>query len=298
MRWTAANSPIVVNKDQVVPAGSFLTIDPGVEVQFGPGVQLSIGGTLRAGGNAAAPVRLVGPNGRWDGIAGTPGSTIALDAVQVRQAGQSGTAVSSSGGTLLIHNSTVTDSGGGIVAVGSILDLRSTQITGNAIKGPAVNLLLPKQNGSAIVGNVIGGNGTPQGAPQLLITGEQEPGDFILENNTIVGEAGPGAVVTSAAPLRGTIRCNAFNKGTIGLQLITSRPDASGFNLAIDTNAFAGQSRFGATGSVSFNLVNNWWGDASGPLDAQRNPQGRGVPVGVTLQFQPWLTERPACAPQ
>jgi predicted aconitase with swiveling domain len=275
-----------------------LTIDPGVEVQFAPGVQLSIGGTLRAGGNPSAPVRLVGPNGRWDGIVGTPGSTIALDAVQIRQAGQNGTALSSSGGTIVVRNSILSDNGGGIVALGSVLDLRNTQISGNTIGGPAVNLLLPKQNGSTIAGNIIGGNGTAQGAPQLLITGEAEPGDFVLENNTIIGETGPGAIVTTAAPLRGAIRCNAFNKGTIGLLIQTSRPDATGFNLAVSTNSFTGQTRFGAAGSVAFNLANNWWGDPSGPLEAQRNPQGRGVPVGVTLQFQPWLTDRPACVPQ
>jgi hypothetical protein len=158
--------------------------------------------------------------------------------------------------------------------------------------------VLPKQDGSTIAGNIIGGNGTPQGAPQLLLTGEDAPGVFAIESNQIIGEAGPGVVITSAAPLRGTIRCNSFERGTIGLQLSTQRPALNGFELAIDTNSFIGQARFGAAGTLAFNVANNWWGDPSGPLEPQRNPQGRGVPIGVNLQFQPWLLERPGCAPR
>ncbi len=298
IHWTAANSPITVSEDQLVAPGSVLTIDPGVEVRFAPDVRLTIAGTLRAGGNAAAPVRMVGPNGRWDGLVGTAGSAIALDGVALSQAGRNGTALSSSGGTLVVRNSTLTDSGGGIVSLGSVIDLRGTQITGNSIPGPAVNVVLPKQDGSMIAGNIIGGNTTPQGAPQLQLAGEDAPGVFGIEGNKIVGAGGPGVVIDSRAPLRGTVRCNSFERGTIGLQLNSQRRDLGGFELAIDANSFVGQARFGAAGTLAFNVANNWWGDPSGPLEAQRNPQGRGIPIGVNLQFQPWLAARPACAPQ
>ncbi len=298
VHWTAANSPITVSEDQLVAQGAVLMIDPGVEVRFAPDVRLTIAGTLRAGGNAATPVRMVGPNGRWDGLVGTVGSAIALDGVALSQAGRNGTALSSSGGTLVVRNSTLTDSGGGIVSLGSVIDLRGTQITGNSIPGPAVHVVLPKQDGSIIAGNIIGGNTTPHGAPQLLLAGEDAPGVFALEGNQIVGDGGPGLVVNSPAPLRGTIRCNSFERGTIGLQLNTQRRDLGGFELAIDTNSFVGQARFGAAGTLAFNVANNWWGDPSGPLEAQRNPQGRGVAIGVNLQFQPWLAARPGCAPQ
>src|SRR3712207_9449067 len=90
LRWTVADSPKTLDKDHALAAGSSLTIDPGVEVRVAPGVQFTIGGTLRAQGS-----RFVATEGRWEGIAGTQGSTIILDQVQIRQAGQSGTAVSS-----------------------------------------------------------------------------------------------------------------------------------------------------------------------------------------------------------
>ncbi|HEX6288162.1 MAG TPA: right-handed parallel beta-helix repeat-containing protein [Herpetosiphonaceae bacterium] len=297
VRWTAANSPVVLQKDHALAAGSSLTIDPGVEVRFAPGVQLTIGGALRAQGTASAPVRFVGTAGRWEGIVGTQGSSIILDQVQVRQAGQSGTAVSSTGGALVIRNASFADNGGGIVALGSMLDLRNTQIFGNAIGGPAVNVRLPGRSEVNIVNTIVGGNGTPSGAPQVLLTGEQTAGPITVSGNLFVGGAGAGVTINTSAPLTGSIRCNGFSGGTVGLQLAARRPDTAGFNLAIDNNAFEQQTTYGATGTLAFNLTNNWWSDPSGPHDVGRNPQGRGVPVGVNLQFQPWLTGRPACAP-
>jgi hypothetical protein len=299
VRWTVANSPVVLNEDHVLAQGSTLTIDPGVEVQLGPNVRLTIAGKLQAQGSAAAPIRMAGPRGRWDGLVGAEGSSIALDNVQIQQAGRAGTAISSSGGALSVRNSSIKDSGGGIVALGSALDLRNTFISGNAISGPVVNIQLPTKSATTIIGNVIGGNGTPAGAPQIAINANSAAGALTIEGNSIVGSPnnGPGVVISTGAPLTGSIRCNGFSGGTIGLQLSARLPDATGFNLPIENNAFAGQVTYGATSTIGFNAANNWWNDPSGPADAARNQQGRGVPVGINLQFQPWLQTRPACAP-
>ncbi|HEY0739258.1 MAG TPA: right-handed parallel beta-helix repeat-containing protein [Herpetosiphonaceae bacterium] len=292
LRWTVADSPKTLDKDYALVAGSSLTIDPGVEVRVAPGVQFTIGGTLRAQGS-----RFVATEGRWEGIAGTQGSTIILDQVQIRQAGQSGTAVSSTGGTLVVRNSSLSDNGGGIVSIGSSLDLRNTQISGNAITGPAVNVRLPERGAVNITNNIVGGNGTPAGGAQVLISAEQPAAPFAVEGNLLVGGAGVGMIINTAQPLSGTIRCNSFDGGTVGLQLAARRADTAGFNLVIDNNAFERQTTYGATGTLAFNVSNNWWSDPSGPRDAGRNPEGRGVAIGVNLQFQPWLAGRAACAP-
>jgi hypothetical protein len=297
VRWTAADSPVILEKDHALAAGASLAIDPGVDVRFAPGVQFTIAGTLRAQGSPSAPVRFLGTERRWEGIVGTQGSTIVLDQVQIRQAGQTGTAVSSTGGALVIRHTSITDNGGGIIALGSTLDLRNTQISGNAIGGPAVNVRLPGRGAVNIINSIVGGNGTPAGAPQVLLTGEQAAGPITVEGNLFVGGNGPGMLINTNVPLSGTIRCNGFNSGTVGLQLMARRADTAGFNLTIDNNAFERQTTYGATGTLAFNLTNNWWSDPSGPRDAQRNPQGQGVPIGVNLQFQPWLASRPACAP-
>jgi len=297
LHWTRADSPVILEKDHALAAGSSLTIDPGVDVRFAPGVQFTIAGTLQAQGTAAAPVRFLATEKRWEGIVGTQGSAIILSQVQIRQAGQSGTAISSSGGSLVIRHSSLTDNGGGILAIGTALDLRNTQISGNSINGPAVNVRLPGRSTVNIIDTIVGGNGTPGGAPQVLLTGEKAAGPIAVEGNLFVGGNGPGVVINTNVPLGGTIRCNGFSGGNVGLQLMVQRSDPAGFNLAIDNNAFERQTTYGATSTLGFNLTNNWWSDASGPRDAQRNPQGLGVPVGVNLQFQPWLTARPACAP-
>jgi hypothetical protein len=52
------------------------------------------------------------------------------------------------------------------------------------------------------------------------------------------------------------------------------------------------------TAPLAFNVTNNWWEAASGPIAPGRNPHGGGVPVGINLLFQPWLTGYPSCAPQ
>jgi hypothetical protein len=120
-----------------------------------------------------------------------------------------------------------------------------------------------------------------------------------IEGNAIIGgEAGAGVVLNTDATLHGTIRCNSFREGVIGLQIGTQRPNLDGFRLTLDNNAFAGQLRYGATGPLAFNLGNNWWDDPSGPATASRNPSGSGVPVGMNLVFQPWLTAPPSCAPR
>lgn len=297
LRWSAADSPVRLSEDHAIAAGSVLTIDPGVEVQLAPGVRLTVAGTLRAQGSAAAPVRFVGAGGRWDAIVGVNGSTIILEGVQIRQSGANGVAISATGGVLAMRDTLLAENNGGIVSIGSAFDLRTSQIAGNAISGPAVNV----QIGSApitIVGNIIRDNATPPGGAQIRLGAGATAAPITIEGNSLGGGAGFGLLVETDVPLGGAIRCNAFNGGVIGLQISTNVPDASGFQLAIDNNSFVGQARYGAAGTLAFNLLNNWWGDPSGPLDARRNPQGRGIPVGVNLLFQPWLTERPACAPQ
>ena len=141
--WTAAQSPILIDRDHVLLTGASLQIDPGVEVHFKPGTNIIVEGQLRSTGNAGAPVRLIGPEGRWGALVGQPGSSITLAHTDLRNAGRGGVALSSTGGALVLQNVRLTDSGGGILASGAAVDIRGTQITGNDLpSGPAVNLSL------------------------------------------------------------------------------------------------------------------------------------------------------------
>ena len=44
-----------------------------------------------------------------------------------------------------------------------------------------------------------------------------------------------------------------------------------------------------AVASGSYDMRNNWWGDASGPRNAAQNPSGTGASVSDGITFAPWL---------
>jgi hypothetical protein len=66
---TAAQSPYVVTCDVVVPLGSTLRIEPGVEIRMNGGVEVLVQGQVFAEGSAASPISVVANGGRWDRIA-------------------------------------------------------------------------------------------------------------------------------------------------------------------------------------------------------------------------------------
>jgi hypothetical protein len=84
--WSLANSPIVVTTNVTVGPNSTLLVEPGVTVEFAPGVDLAVadGGRLLAEGTSNAPIRFTrsGSSSSWghvtiDGSVGSPESRIA-----------------------------------------------------------------------------------------------------------------------------------------------------------------------------------------------------------------------------
>ena len=84
--WTLASSPVTISSSLTIAAGATLIIDPGVVVQLGAGVNLTVadGGRLLAEGTSNAPIRFTrsGASGRWghviiNGTVGSPESRIA-----------------------------------------------------------------------------------------------------------------------------------------------------------------------------------------------------------------------------
>ncbi|GAC1639920.1 MAG: hypothetical protein NVS4B8_07110 [Herpetosiphon sp.] len=299
VHWTAAQSPVTLERNTLLAADSTLLIDPGVEVQLAPNVQFTVAGTLDAQGVAGAPVRFTGAAGLWSVINGQPGSTITLSGVEVRQGGASGAAVSSSGGRLTVRDSSIAESSGGIMASGGQVQIERTRITGNLLPfAPAIAIKMTSDGALKLVGNVVG-NGVSKGTAQVRVQSvAQGSGPLEIEANVITAANGPDLELVAAAPLGGTIRCNSFAGGTIGLALNASTPSNNGFALQIDTNSFTGHTNYGLTSTIAVNAVNNWWSDASGPFEAQRNGQGKGERVGINVQFQPWLRSQPGCAPR
>ena len=73
--WTLANSPYTITYPTTVTNNATLTIEPGVEIRFGPGSSLTIGnlgnGTLMAKGAPTQPILFTGTTkspGAWNGV--------------------------------------------------------------------------------------------------------------------------------------------------------------------------------------------------------------------------------------
>lgn len=329
VRWTAAQSPIVLRRDQRLVAGATLLIEPGVEVRLAPGVSLFADGTVYALGQPDRPVRFVGltPQ-RWEGIVGRPGANITLENTEIRGGGAGGTVLESSGGNLTMHHVRINDNGGHVQVRDSRLEMRDSEIAGNDMPyGSALEASYASGNGVILTNNRIGGNrllvrGT---APvRISNTTSTEIINLDLRGNLLVGDGGPDLLlvheggytggldpraVAGPSPFLGTLTCNTLVGGTDGLSLRGEVAQAPLLPLAVNNNAIEkhtppiipvyleyGIGR-GATSEMALDMRNNWWGSPLGPYDPERHADGRGESVGDNIEFGPWLTERPACAP-
>ncbi|MBO9334259.1 MAG: hypothetical protein J7455_05510 [Roseiflexus sp.] len=312
--WTLAQSPITLRRDTLVASGAALIIEPGVEVRIPPGIALYVDGRLYALGQADRPVRFTGASlPRWEGIFGRPGSDIVLEHVEVRGGGAGGTVLASDRGGLTIRSSRIVDNGGHVRVSGRGFELRDSEITDNDLPyGAAVEIVYESGGTATLIGNRIGGNRMAFGSPNVRIT-NLSPNDTVIldiQRNLLVGQDGPNLTLETNGLLQGSIVCNGLIGGLNGLSLLSTLPQTPGLpQLTIRNNAIEehtppiipiylqrGIGR-GATSDVAIDMRGNWWGAAEGPYEPDRHADGRGDAPGDLVLFDPWLTERPPCAP-
>lgn len=313
IHWTAAQSPILLTRDQQLVAGAVLLVEPGVEVRLAPGVSFFVDGTLYALGKPDRPVRFVGSEGqRWNGLFGRTGSNIALEHTEIHGGGAGGTLLSSEGGNLVLHGAHVNDNGGHVQVSGSRLEMRDSEIAGNDMPyGAALDATYSSGGTVIITNNRIGGNRTALGAPAVRIS-SQSPFDAVnldVQGNLLLNQDGPNLTLISNGSFQGSLKCNALLNGMEGLSIRSQAAQAPGLPLEVRDNAIEdhtppiipiylkyGIGR-GATSDVALDMRNNWWGSPLGPYHPDLHADGRGEAVGVNITFDPWLPARPACAP-
>jgi hypothetical protein len=327
-RWTPANGPIILRRDQRLVAGATLIIEPGTEVRLAPGVSFFVEGTLYALGQPGRPVRFVGSEAqRWDGLFGRPGSNIALEYTDIQGGGAGGTVLISEGGNLVLHNDHVNNNGGHIAVNDSRLEMRDSEIAGNDMPYGAA-LEASYENGGFVIltGNRIGGNRMAAGAAPVQINNRSsvDAVNLDLQRNLLIGQTGPDLVLfqdgpflggldvtlPNDGPFLGGMTCNTLINGANGLNIRTNTTQVPPLRLNARDNAFEdhtppiipiylkyGIGR-GATSAMEINMSNNWWDSPLGPYEPDRHADGRGDAVGDTITFVPWLTARPACAPR
>jgi hypothetical protein len=315
-RWTPGDSPIVLGRDLVVPAGTTLVIEAGVDVLLNPDVAINVtGGELLALGQPGQPVRFVAngpPGARWEAIYGLEDSLIVLEFTEIAGGGAGGTVLASEEGELSIRDSQIYGNGGTLVITDSKLDMRNTEIAGNDMPfGGALNATYTFGNFVTLINNRIGGNNLFAEAAGVDITNLSTFSGVILD---VQGNLFRGGVnnlrIATNGPVEGLIACNALIGDNAGLGLRSQQPQLPMPNLVIENNFIAehtpaitptylefGIGR-GAISEVLVDMRNNWWGDESGPYHPEENPEGRGEAVGVNITFDPWLRAPPPCAPQ
>ena len=313
IRWTAAQSPILIRRDTQLAPGALLMIEAGVEVRLAPGVSFFVDGTMYGLGRPDSPVRFVGSERqRWEGLFGRPGSNIALEYTDIRGGGAGGTVLSSTSGNLVLHHAHVNDNGGHVRVDDSRLEMRDSEIAGNDMPYGAA-LEATYSNGGIVIltNNRIGGNRmAPASAPvQISSYSPFETVNLDVQRNLLIGQDGPDLLLFANGPVQGGMTCNALMNGADGLSIRSEAPQVPGFALNVRDNAIEdhtppiipiyltyGIGR-GATSELALDMRNNWWGSPLGPYEPDRHADGRGEAVGDNIEFAPWATERPACAP-
>ena len=225
--WTSGDSPVIVTSSLLVQQGVTLTIRPGVEVRFDPGLALQVNGELVARGTADTPVVFTSNDpdpapGDWgfilftdtsvdavyDGTGDYVSSSI-LEHCVIQYAG------ASNDHALRIHQSgpftdrcTVGDNhGGGIAASSGSARIMHTTVSENNGRGITIDDGMTTLSGNTVVRNFSGGiaifGGTAIVSSNTISENEGGGihvggGSFTVSNNTIVGNItlGDGAGIT------------------------------------------------------------------------------------------------------
>ncbi|TCK18886.1 parallel beta-helix repeat protein [Thiogranum longum] len=270
--WTAGSPPQAyrITSDLVITAGTRLTLQPGVVLEFDDNVGLVINGELQVLGSPEQPVTFTSSNqaapvkGIWTGIqfGATSGNSV-IDGAVIEWAVNGITASTAS--NLVVTNSNIRNysvsgisfSGGSTGSItnnvinnfdqtgsGILVDQSSPLIDGNTLRnnlyGIDISSASPLVQNNVIQENVIG----------ILIRGDNA--NPVVSGNTLAANTNYGVQVT----------------GT-GLDATNPQPVVSGNNLYGNATAGLYVTGYGSSSSVVLDVTNNWWGDATPVLGNQ-----------------------------
>jgi parallel beta-helix repeat protein len=323
--WTLVDSPFVVYQNVVVFPNATLTIEPGVQVQFGGPFSIVIEGKMIADGttkeitftsNAENPLP-----GDWDGIVfsgqnqssltrcllayaengiTTTNANVKIDKCDVKLCNQTG--ISATNSQLTITNSNVSDCAkDGINATSCNLTVENSAILDNNGNGIQIagngqfiiqqDTLIGNDNGTLLTGNIVSGVNINQN----LISANKQSGisiqaatynNVIILKNTISSNNYGVYISTSAST---TITNNSLSYNNYGFYYNVGSHSAK-FN-DIYMNAMG--IDVGPLNLGPINAQQNYWGARNGPYHPLLNPEGQGNSVGgsgVTIDFIPFLT--------
>jgi len=270
--WTAGSppQPYRITSDLIITAGTRLSLQPGVVLEFDDNAGLIINGELQVLGLPEQPVTFTSSNrtmpvrGIWTGIQfGATATNSAIDNAVIEWAVNGGNAASAS--NLVVSNSKISNySNSGIsftagstgsitnnvidnlnkIGSGIIVDQSSPLIDGNTLQnnlyGIDISSASPLVQNNIIQENIIG----------IHILGDNA--DPVVSGNTLAANTSYGVQIT----------------GT-GLDATNPQPVISGNNLYGNTTAELYVTGYGSGSSIVLDVTNNWWGDAAPVLGGQ-----------------------------
>jgi len=151
-------------------------------------------------------------------------------------------------------------------------------ITGSSSTG--IILMGSLCNGHIITNNLIEENSSGM----VLAQGEHQ-----ISGNTIRNNDGSGIYIYATAKTYGIQITQNTIEGN-GTAIYLDGDDAGAVNNEAHFNNIVGNANGVINNhSAVFDAESNWWGDASGPLQATSNPEGLGNAVTEYVDFCPWL---------
>jgi hypothetical protein len=314
--WGPENGPIVLKGDVEIARGATLIIREGTEVQVPRGASFVVHGNLYVLGSAARPARLTQVGGdrsqRWEAIFARPGSSIALNNADILGGGAGGTLLGAELSDIKIRGVRLIGNGGQIRTLDSRVEIRDVQMYDNEIPyGAAIDVTFSRGGNFILASSRLVRNYLTSGAAPVLVTNQSfsHPATLEIVGNLLVGQDGPNLQLFTNAQMQGNITCNTLVGGANGLSLRSDGPPNLSPMLNLRDNSIEGHTppiiaiylEFGigrgATSDLPLGMANNWWELPNGPFEPDRNNPGRGESVGENIAFEPWLTERPGCAP-
>jgi hypothetical protein len=294
-----------VTKDVLVSAGSVLTIEPGTTVRFGTGISLYVDGKLQALGRGDAPVRLTAARLPWGGVFVRPNGDALLVSTIISNGGAAATVLYAEQANLTMRDVTMNNNIGQIRLSDAVTTIQQSVIRDNSLAyGSMIDASIDAGGSITIENSRIGPNTQVDGmsALSLLAPNVQGTVNLTLSGSIFTSSSGANVVINSAVPVNGSMQCNTFVDGVIGVQIRSSLPQVPGIGFALRNNAIERHSAKystarGMTSDVAVDAKENWWNSPSGPYDPLRYRAGRGESVGTTVVADKWLTVRPACAP-
>ena len=296
--WALVDSPFVLSGNVTVYPNATLTIEPGVEVEFGGEFSLLINGKLLADGTDEKMITFTSNKqypraGDWKTITFISTQAYSLTYCIIEY-GVDGITVAS--GSLNIRDSKVNwNSQNGIVITNGNVDVEDNDITNNVESGILVsgsnqvtvrrNSITSNYNGITLLGNSISNlnidqNNISSNSQTGILLGADAYGNTVIIDNTLsANQYG----FYASTPTSTHINRNYIRNNDVGFYYKTGASHTANFNDIYDNTLAMDASEDGAV-----DATHNYWGERSGPYHTSLNPHGKGNPVsgnGVNIDF-------------